>query len=176
LVALAVTWHFFLAHNPALRVGFVMLVGLSLLLDLLDGYLARKFGHTSHFGTLFDLLIDLITHTTVWFVSGFVLAPALIIIEWAGGLYMAAFALQPNNHWKGTLAKQGPALIQAYFSRNQRNALSILGNIGHFLFPMALYLGLTQFWVYLLTLPGLILYELVTVYLLYLFMKLLVKQ
>jgi phosphatidylglycerophosphate synthase len=148
------------------RVAVATLIGLSRLLDLVDGHLARKFNQLSSFGALFDLVIDLTTHTIVWILSGFYLFPLLIILEWAAGLYVAAFAIYPQTHWKTNFTKSGPGLIRAYFSNNQRNLLSAYGNLSHFIFPIALYFELLLDWVYYLCVPGLILYELVTLYML----------
>jgi phosphatidylglycerophosphate synthase len=152
------------------------LLGLSLLLDGLDGYLARRHGHSSHFGALLDLAIDLSTHSVVWTLSGFYLAAPLLVLEWSTGLYMAAFSMLPVDSWKNILIKGGPALIRYYFSNHQRNLLSVYGNVGHFVFPAALYLQLSVAWVYTLALPGLVLYELVTFYSLYIFLRLLVEK
>jgi CDP-diacylglycerol--inositol 3-phosphatidyltransferase len=151
----------------------VGLLGSSCLLDSVDGYLARRYGHTSEFGTLFDLTIDLSTHTVSWFLSGFYLAMLLLILEWATGLYIAAFAMYPGDTWKNVVIKKGPSLLGYYFSNHQRNLLSAYGNISHFALPMALYLQLSLTWAYYLLWPGLILYELVTLYLLYIFIKIL---
>jgi len=158
------------------RLGFVVLMGLSWLLDIFDGYLARRLGHTSRFGALFDLGLDLITITIVWTVSGFYLATAFIVLEWAAGLYIAAFSMLPQAHWKTIMVKGSPGPIKFYFSRNQRNPLSAYGNIAHFAFPLALYLGLSAVWPYYLLWPGLILYEAVTFYLLFALLKILIRD
>jgi hypothetical protein len=152
------------------------LIGLSLLLDGVDGSLARKHGHTSRFGTLFDLTIDLSTHTVVWVLSGFYLAALLIMLEWNTGVYTAALSGLPVDSWKDLPAKRGPSLIQSYFSNQQRNVLSIYSNFSHFALPMALYAQISVAWPYYLLLPGLALYELVTIYLLYIFVKVLLEN
>lgn len=158
-----------------LRPAIVFLLGISRLLDLADGYLARKFGHTTLFGSLFDLTLDLTTHTIVWILSGFWLTPFLLILEWGAGLCVAVVALQPGGYWKTSLTAGSPGLIRAYFRANQRNPLSAYGNISHFVFPMAFYLQLPLGWIYYGSLPGLILYEGVTLYILVMWAKKLVK-
>src|SRR5262245_30256680 len=158
------------------RIVVAGLIGLSLLLDGLDGHLARKLGHTSRFGALVDLTIDLSTHTVAWGLSGVYLTVPLIVLEWNTGLYVAVFSGLPLESWKDLLVERGPALIQSYFSNRQRNLLSIYGNFSHFAFPMALYAQLSAPWPYYLSLPGLILYELVTLYLLYIFIRILVEN
>lgn len=143
----------------------VALLSLSRLLDLADGYLARRFNQTTAFGSLLDLALDLISHTTVWLLSGFFLAPLLIVLEWTTGLFVAALVLQPAGHWKTKLTTSGPPLIRAYFRQQQRNLLSAYGNIAHFVFPTALYLHLPSGWLWV-ALPGLLLYEGVTFWML----------
>lgn len=165
------------AHVGSAGGGVVVgLLGLSWALDGLDGYLARRHGHTSHFGALLDLTIDLSTHSVVWCLSGFYLAGPLLILEWVAGLYMAAFSLLPVDSWKQVLIQGGPGLIRYYFSHQQRNWLSLYGNGGHFVFPVALYLHLSGGWVYYVALPGLLLYELVTFYSLCIFIKILLEK
>jgi phosphatidylglycerophosphate synthase len=155
------------ASGMGLRLLFAALVGASVLLDLLDGYLARRWGHTSNFGVLLDLGLDLITHTLVWVRSGLPLAPAIIALELAAGLYVAAVSLQPGSHWKQELARSAPALIRRYFAHHQRNLLSAYGNVAHFVLPMALYIQGGATWLTYAALPGLLLYEAVTLYMLY---------
>lgn len=179
LLVSAVSLHLFTIENGSelwRKVTIAGLLGLSCLLDGIDGYLARKYGHTSLFGALFDLTLDLSTHTVTWFLSGFYLAMLFLILEWATGLYIAAFSMQPETSWKTVVTKKGPPLIDYYFSNHQRNLLSAYGNISHFALPAALYLQLSVTWAYYLLWPGLILYELVTLYLLYTFITILVKN
>jgi phosphatidylglycerophosphate synthase len=177
LLISAVTFYLLVVENePEVwrKTAVVGLLGSSCLLDGVDGYLARRYGHTSDFGTLFDLTIDLSTHTVSWFLSGFYLAMPLLILEWSTGIYIAAFSMHPGASWKNVVIKKGPSLLGYYFSNHQRNLLSAYGNISHFALPMALYLQLPINWAYYSLWPGLILYELVTLYLLYIFIKTLV--
>ena len=175
----ALAWHYWwntTAEEDWLRLGFVILVGLSRLLDLFDGYLARKFNQISSFGTLFDLWIDLLTHTVVWVMSGLYGGMSLVVLEWTTGLYIAAFTIRSETDWKNRLIESGSRLIRVYFDRNQRNLLSAYGNIGHFTVPMALYIGFSGAWLYYLFVPGLILYEVITLLMLYGLLKVLAEQ
>jgi CDP-diacylglycerol--inositol 3-phosphatidyltransferase len=174
LLISAVSFHLLAETELWRKTIIVGLLGSSCLLDGVDGYLARRYGHTSDFGTLFDLTIDLSTHTISWYLSEFYLAMPLLILEWSTGLYIAAFSMYPGDSWKNVVIKKGPFLFGYYFSNHQRNLLSAYGNISHFALPMALYLQLPISWVYYSLWPGLILYELVTLYLLYIFIKILV--
>jgi phosphatidylglycerophosphate synthase len=176
LLGSAIAWHVALvslAETQAALWGVVVLTGCSLLLDLLDGHLARKYGHLTQFGVLFDQAIDLMTHTFVWIISGFYFAGAFIILEWTTGLYVVAFSMRPAAHWKNTLIDQGPFFIKLYFSRNQRNLWSAYSNISHFIFPAMLYLGNMPIWLSYATLPGLLIYEIVTLYMLYILIRVL---
>jgi phosphatidylglycerophosphate synthase len=176
LLSSAIVWHVVvinLVETQQVQWGVALLTGLSLLLDLLDGHLARKFGQATSFGTLFDLAIDLITHTFVWIISGFYFAGVFIILEWTTGLYIVAFSMRPAAHWKNTLIDQGPLFIKLYFSANQRNLWSAYGNISHFVFPITLCLSNAPIWLSFVTLPGLIIYEVVTLYMLYILVRVL---
>ena len=143
------------------RWSFVLLVGAVQLLDLLDGYLARKLGHVSRFGAVFDFLIDQTTHTLFWLVTCGALAIPLMLLEWGTGGAVLRAALRADEHWKGTLLAQGGPLLRAYFANQQRNALSTVGVVSHFALPAALYLGWTS-WALWVWVPGVVLYAGVT--------------
>lgn len=177
LLAAAVMAHFSLTEWG--REGQVIVVGflsLNYLLDMTDGYLARRFHHVSRFGAMFDLAIDLLTQTTVWLLSGIYVAPLLILWEWTTGLYIAAFSSRPASHWKTILIMEGPSLVRHYFHHQQRNWLSAYGNLGRLIFPLAWYLNVEASWIYYLSLPGLLLYEVVTGYMLYVMLRLLAED
>ena len=161
-----------------LRFAIAVWLGLSLLLlDVIDGYLARKYGHETTFGSLFELTIDLLTHTFVWVLSGLAVAPLFIALEWAAGLYVAAFAMRPDDSWKNTLIEKGPWLMRIYWRRTRGiNWLSVYGNIAHFIFPINLFVFGTLNWIGIVSLPGLVVFELVTIYMIYVFLKLLVVE
>ena len=148
--------------DPAARWVFLGSLTASLLLDLLDGYLARRYDHTTTFGALLDLALDLVTHTIVWIASEWRFAVLFILLEWTAGILAAVISLRSDTTWKHRFSTRGWAPIRYYFSRHQRNLLSAYSNIAHFLFPATLFLSLTSTWIYILTAPGLIVYETVT--------------
>ena len=163
--------------NWGLRLGIGIWLFLCLLiLDLVDGYLARKLGHETKFGALFELSLDLLTHTFVWTLSGLAIALALIALEWAVGLYIAAFSLRPNQRWKTVLAEQGPWLVRLYWQPMRINWLNDYSNVAHFVFPISLFVFGRPMWLSYLALPGLIVFEVVAVYMLYIFMKILAAE
>ena len=141
-------------------------------LDAIDGYLARKFGHVTVFGALLELMIDMLIHTTVWLISGLKIAPFILALEWSVALLLAALTYADDNHWKKMLAEKGPWLVRVYFKPMKVNYFCEYCNLAHFVLP-ALFFVYGSFnaagW---LMLPGLIIYELVTLMMLYLFFKL----
>ena len=176
LLALALLVSFWAEGDWRLKIGVGCIIALSYSLDLLDGYLARKYNQVTHVGSLFDLTIDLTTHTVVWLRSGFYLAGLLVVLEWSTGLFIAAVSSRPESHWKSNFTTARPRLIQAYFQRGQHNWLSAYGNIAHGLFPLVWYLGLTHPIFYLLVTPGALLYEIVTIYMLYAMAQVLAEE
>ena len=149
--------------DPAARWVFLGCLVASLLLDLTDGFLARLYSHTGTFGVLLDLALDLVTHTIVWIASEWRFAVLLILLEWTAGVLSAVISVRSDTTWKQRFNTRGWAPIRYYFRRHQRNLLSAYSNIAHFLFPAALFLSLSNTWIYILTVPGLIVYETVTV-------------
>lgn len=157
---------------PHRELIFATLISLSLLLDLLDGYLARKLNQTSRFGLVLDLLIDLVTHTIVWLATGIPWFLILVGLEWLVGLGSLWVSERAAAHWKKLLLENGPWLVRTYFANNQRNWLSAYGCVGHTLLPLVLYVDLLPMWLAYLAVPGLILYELVTLYMLIVIIRL----
>jgi len=141
----------------------------SLILDIVDGYLARKLGHATKFGAVFELAIDLITHTTVWFLSGLTIAPLFIIIEWTCGLFIAVFILSPDESWKIYLREKGPWLVRVYWARPSINLLNNYSNAAHFVYPMTWFVFGEFNLLSGMALPGLIIFELVSLYMIYVF-------
>ncbi len=140
---------------------FVCLIGAASLLDIADGYLARKLGQTSRFGAAFDFLIDQTTHTVFWLAAGGFAAIPLMVLEWYTGVAILRSVLRADEHWKEILLLRGGALVRAYFARQQRNALAALGVVSHFALPAALYLGWSG-WPVWIWVPGVALYAWVT--------------
>ena len=149
--------------SPDIDLLFVVCIAASLLLDLLDGNLARKFGHTSRFGALFDLSIDLVTHSVVWVASGWRFALIFMIIEWTAGLLAFVQTMRSQGSWKQNVIADGSWVLGIYFGNHQRNLTSAYCNVAHFMFPAALILGWTNLWFYALAVPGLAVYEGVTI-------------
>jgi phosphatidylglycerophosphate synthase len=146
-------------------IAVVSLMAVSRLLDLVDGNLARRFGQTTTFGSVFDLLADLVTHTIVWWLSGLVFAPLMILLEWVAGTGILLTTWRGDARWKLALTRDGPRWIQAYFRNNQRNRVCAYGSVGHFLVPVIAYSQFDSIWTYGLTVPGLLIFELATVFL-----------
>ena len=142
----------------------VGMLAASRLLDLTDGYFARRFESNERVGSVVDMLVDLTTHTIVWSISGLWFAPALILLEWVGGVGILVAGCSGSEKWKTALSNNGSRWIQVYFRKNQRNVVCGYASVSHFLFPMSMFAGLSV-WFRVFSLPGLFLYESVTAYL-----------
>ena len=149
-----------------LLVVFVLLA-VSRLSDLADGSLARRYGHVTTFGTVFDLLADLVTHTCVWWLSGLGVAWLLVTLEWWASLGILVTIRRGEVGWKQSLTDSAPGWVRAYFARNQRNLLCAYACLGHFLVPMLVYVDRATPVAIGLTLPGLVVYEAATAYLVF---------
>ncbi|MGA1199397.1 MAG: CDP-alcohol phosphatidyltransferase family protein [Candidatus Latescibacterota bacterium] len=154
-------------HGLGNEIGFVGFVMLSSVLDMVDGMLARRLGQTSRFGEVLDFCIDLITHTVLWGLSGFPFAPVMIFLEWGAGVSMFWLSVKQREHWKTTLATINVKLIERYFANRQRNVLAAFAGVSHFGFRIAWYLGYGEMWPADIFLPGVILFEVVTAYMIW---------
>lgn len=142
----------------------VGLLAVSRLLDPLDGWVARRRGQTSRIGSALDLLVDLATHSVVWWLSGLSIGLVLLALEWIAGAGILWTVIRGDERWKSMLTEGAPRWVRAYFRNDMRNLLCALGVIGHFTVPMTVFAGVNVLWT-LLAVPGLILYEAVTLYL-----------
>lgn len=154
-------------HFYAMPYGFMLLAGTSSLLDLWDGYLARKFGHETSLGAVLDFGLDLVTHTVLWVLSGFPFMPIFIGLEWGAGVSVLWFSRRQSLHWKTALMDAPVGLVQRYFANRQRNGLSGFAGVSHFGFRMAWYLGYGETLAANVFLPGIILFEVVTAYMIW---------
>jgi len=142
---------------------FVGLVTVSFFLDLMDGWIAQRLGQTSRFGEFLDFGTDLTTHTVLWVVSGFPFALVMILLEWSAGISVLLISIRQSDHWKIALMEAHP-FLRRYFANRQRNWLAAWAGVSHFGFRFAWYLGYGETWVSDVTLPGIILFELVSAY------------
>ena len=81
-------------HHIYLDILLVVLIGLILFLDAVDGYVARKLNQTSDFGALFDIIGDRIVECIFWVYFAVVgLIPLWIpVIVIARGFFTDGFA------------------------------------------------------------------------------------
>jgi phosphatidylglycerophosphate synthase len=155
------------SHFQGNALGFVVLVTLSSVLDMVDGALARRLGHDSRFGEAFDFGIDIVTHTVLWTFSGFPFAPVMIVLEWGAGFSVLYLSVRQGDHWKNVLVQMPVKLVQRYFANRQRNWLAAWAGVSHFVFRMVWYLGYGETWLNDVFLPGIILFEVVTAYMIW---------
>ena len=141
-----------------------VLLTVSVLLDLVDGYLARRYNHQTIYGLVLDLVIDISTSTVIWLLADVQFGFIFIVLEWlaVAAILYASFC-QPHGHWKTELARSEWPLVSYYFSNNQRNWLSAYGCIGHFVFPMTYIVTGSQSWLAVISFPGLLLFELTSI-------------
>jgi phosphatidylglycerophosphate synthase len=144
----------------------VLLFALSRLLDMIDGTIARRLGSSTPAGPAVDLVADLGTHTIVWLMSGLWFAWGLILLEWSTGIGILLVSREGAKSWKGSLTAMGPRWIQMYFRSNQRNVLCGYASVCHFLVPAAAIASITSPLTNAVLLPGLVVYEAATIYLL----------
>ncbi|MBT5829747.1 MAG: CDP-alcohol phosphatidyltransferase family protein [Candidatus Latescibacteria bacterium] len=154
-------------HFKGDAIGFVVLVTLSSVLDMSDGALARRLGHDSRFGEVFDFAIDIVTHTILWTLSGFPFAPVMIALEWGAGVSVLYLSVRQGDHWKNVLVQVPVKLMQYYFANRQRNVLATFAGVSHFGFRVGWYLGYGETWPTDIFVPGIILFEVVTAYMIW---------
>ena len=91
-------------HNQVIYAGLLIIV--SVILDMMDGYSARKLQVESNFGKQLDSLADMVSfgvaplilvhqHLSIRGLAGLWLYPLLILTVWAGAFRLARFNLQP---------------------------------------------------------------------------------
>ena len=57
------------------------LLTLNVILDAVDGFLARRYHHQSGFGTALDLVVDVSTSTVIWYLSSINLSFIFVMVE-----------------------------------------------------------------------------------------------
>ena len=167
--------------EPPFWVRFWLGIGLLfdvLILDIVDGYLARRFNHTTKFGAVFELVLDLLGHTGVWYLSGLAIAPLFVASEWLTGAFIAIFVFVPNDSWKKLLHENGPWFVRIYFIRPKGvRVINNYSNAAHFIFPAAYFVFQEWNGLHNITILGLIMFEVVSLYMIYTFvMQLLILE
>ena len=148
------------------------LLTVNVILDAVDGFLARRYNHQSGCGMALDLVVDVSTSTVIWYLSSINLSFIFVLVEWVGAIaILCSSFFRSSTHWKTSLNKSNSRLLKLYFSNNQRNWLSTYGGIAHFVFPMAYVICQPQPWLLTITFPGLLLFEFVTIYLVLVLIK-----
>lgn len=159
-------------HMQGAPFWFVGLIALSSVLDMVDGALARRMGQTSRFGEILDFGIDLLTHTVLWVFSSFPFAPVMILLEWGAGFCVMYLSFREETHWKHLMANINVKLVERYFANRQRNALAAFAGVSHFGFRITWYLGLGETVWSDIFIPGIIVFEVVTAYMIWIVLRL----
>lgn len=66
MILAVIAIEFLFTGNPALSIGAIFLTLLVIILDGLDGYVARKLNEQSKFGSVFDILGDRVVENLYW--------------------------------------------------------------------------------------------------------------
>ena len=80
------------------------LLTVNVILDAVDGFLARRYNHQSGFGMALDLIVDVSTATVIWYLSSINLSFIFVLIEWVGAItILYSSFLKSSTHWKTSL-------------------------------------------------------------------------
>lgn len=93
-------------------------------LDVLDGYLARKLGQCSSFGIVLDVAADNILRTVVWLAAAIqeptsysLAAGFFISLEWTTMVCTQLHSISSESHWKQSRTND-PWLVRRVFANN----------------------------------------------------------
>lgn len=112
---------------------FLALFGISVLLDGLDGYLARKLNQTSAFGAWFDVLIDLISRGALWcFIAKW--GYFIMMVEWL--TFVCTHARGPN--WK-IPDEEFPTVCKMVMAKGFKTPVGMYAITGIFVLPLWIY-------------------------------------
>ncbi|KAG7479859.1 CDP-diacylglycerol-inositol 3-phosphatidyltransferase 1 [Solea senegalensis] len=122
-------WTYF--ETPTL---FVPLYSVSITLDGVDGWLARRLGQTSKFGAWLDVVVDNVGRGMLWgllFKWGWLVSS----VEWC--VFVCNHSTR-GDQWKNSFSSS-PALIQAVMANGFRTVLGTLVVSGLHCLPLWLY-------------------------------------
>lgn len=89
---------------PWLQLANMPLLVLVIFLDAVDGFVARKFGESSLFGAVFDIMIDRVTENVLWIV----LADLRIVPVWVALVFIVRSLVVDNIRSTGAARGQTP--------------------------------------------------------------------
>ncbi|XP_045172543.1 uncharacterized protein LOC123534382 [Mercenaria mercenaria] len=116
---------------------FLVLYGVSVALDGLDGILARKLNQTSAFGAWFDVLIDLISRGALW----------CFISKWGYFVMMIEWLTFVCTHTRGADWKipdeEFPAVCKMVMAKGFKTPVGAYAITGIFVLPLWIY-GMTS--------------------------------
>eukprot|EP00922_Rhytidocystis_sp_ex-Travisia-forbesii_P033619 GHVS01049941.1.p1 GENE.GHVS01049941.1~~GHVS01049941.1.p1 ORF type:complete len:168 (-),score=22.64 GHVS01049941.1:42-524(-) len=120
---------------------YVLFSTASKLLDYVDGWVARWFSCTTHFGAMLDVCVDILTRSIVLFLSSH--TTLCCILATLECLTFICTQQQTNNkqHWKDTPHnQQAPPLVCAIMDRGLRSPCGVVAVIGLFGLPLWAYI------------------------------------
>lgn len=89
---------------PWLQLANMPLLVLVIFLDAVDGFVARKYGESSLFGAVFDIMIDRVTENVLWIV----LADLRIVPVWVALVFIVRSLVVDNIRSTGAAKGQTP--------------------------------------------------------------------
>ncbi|XP_042269639.1 CDP-diacylglycerol--glycerol-3-phosphate 3-phosphatidyltransferase isoform X1 [Thunnus maccoyii] len=126
---------------------FVLFYSISIALDGVDGWLARRLGQTSRFGAWLDVVVDNLGRGMLWsqlYEWGWLVST----LEWC--VFVCNHSAR-GDHWKNSFTTS-PAIIQAIMANGFRTPLGTWVVSGLHCLPLWLYgyqRGLLSSWLYL---------------------------
>eukprot|EP00922_Rhytidocystis_sp_ex-Travisia-forbesii_P033621 GHVS01049943.1.p1 GENE.GHVS01049943.1~~GHVS01049943.1.p1 ORF type:complete len:230 (-),score=39.56 GHVS01049943.1:90-779(-) len=130
--------------HPNYPLFFVLLSTVSMLLDYVDGCVARWFSCSTKFGAMLDVAVDILTRSLVLFLSSH--TTLCCILASLECLTFICTQQQTNNkqHWKDTPHnQQAPPLVCAIMDRGLRSPCGVVAVIGLFGLPLWAYIHST---------------------------------
>jgi phosphatidylglycerophosphate synthase len=141
-VVLAFVGLAYATHHPVTAVALWIVAAL---LDLVDGWAARRLNQTSRFGVVLDIVADNLLRTAGWMAAAcadphryLLPATAIISLEWLTLAATQVHAASNGDHWKKA-RQRDPIFVQTYFRNNFRNPLGMLGVFGLFAADLVCY-------------------------------------
>ncbi|XP_060606730.1 uncharacterized protein LOC132759023, partial [Ruditapes philippinarum] len=126
---------------------FLILYGVSVALDALDGILARKLNQTSVFGAWFDVLIDLVSRGALW----------CFISKWGYFVMMIEWLTFVCTHSRGSNWKipdeEFPSICKLVMAKGFKTPVGAYAITGIFVLPLWIYGMMSGFLLGYLSVP-----------------------
>ncbi|PAA78220.1 hypothetical protein BOX15_Mlig004693g1 [Macrostomum lignano] len=128
---------------PLSEAAFPLCYVASSLLDLVDGWAARRLKQTSSLGAWLDVICDNLGRACLWHLSGSRLGPLFVSVEWlafAANQRRSVATASAAAAWKSNVQRQMPGWLSRLFDNGFYNPMGALAMAGLFGLPMAHFL------------------------------------